>query len=274
MAQNAIPKEACVKYAVAVLACLVLGLAATPASAGAIRNPGFTNLDYWAIYYEGTNWSTPGTVTWEGPGSVLLEAIGGPGTIGLAQPTCESLNVGDSAWVDGTVLSASNTTFGLFLGDAASNGQYADLVNPSGPFHLVIYANKQYPQGTWYSFRGLTWPGSFSIRVNTANASLLEEERAAAPTVGPAMDVSPNPATGRSRVSFNVPQSWRVRLAIYDAAGNLVRNVERRLYSAGQHSAVWNGRDESGHSVSAGSYLVRLTTENGRQQTASVIVTR
>jgi len=267
-----------VKYAVAVLACLVLGLAATPASAGAIRNPGFTNLDYWAIYYEGTNWSTPGTVTWEGPGSVLLEASNpsGPATIGLAQPTCSTLYVGDSAWVDGRVLSASNTSFSLSLGDAGGNGQHADLVNPSGndTFHLVIYADKQYPQGTWYSLRGLTWPGSFSIRLHTADAFLLEGDGSTTSCVRPALGVNPNPATGRTRVSFNVPQSGKVRLAVYDAAGNLVRNVERRLYSAGQHSAVWNGRDESGHSVSAGSYLVRLTTENGRQQTASVIVTR
>lgn len=254
-----------------VFACLILCLAATPAGAQAIRNPGFdSNLDYWMTYYENTNSPSRGTATWEAGGSVLLEGSGGPGMVGLAQPTCSTLFVGDSAWVDVEILSASNTTFNLTLGD-----QHVDLVDPSpGTYHLVIYANKVYPQGTWYSFRALCWPGSFSIRVDTANASLLEGEGSTMPLVRRAMEVHPNPATGRTRVSFNIPQSCKGRLAVYDVAGNLVRNIEKRLYSVGQHFAIWNGRDENGHSVSPGTYFIRLNTGDGCEETTSVVVTR
>ena len=264
---------------IAVFVCLVLCLAATSASAQAIRNPGFSSdLGFWMIYHEGTNSSTPGTVTWEGAGSVLMEASGSPGTIGLAQPTCDSLRVGDSAWVNVEILSATNAQFSFFLGDfngGGANGQDTTLVDPSpGSYHLRITADKIYRQGTWYSFRILAWSGPMQARVSVANASIYEREAGASPAVRPAMGVNPNPATGRTRVSFSTPQSCKGRLAVYDVGGNMVRSIERRLYSVGQHSAVWNGRDESGHSVSPGTYFIRLTTDDGREQTTSVVVTR
>jgi hypothetical protein len=271
-------KEERVKQ-IAVFVCLVLCLAATSASAQAIRNPGFSSdLSSWMVYHEGANNSNPGTVTWEGAGSVLLEASGSPGTIGLAQPTCSAVSVGDSAWVNVNILSGSGATFSLTVGDnngSGSNGQRADLTDPApGSYRLVVHADKSYPQGTWYSFRILAWPGPMQARVSYADASFLAEETGRPPVVRPTMEVNPNPATGRTRVSFSMPQTCKGRLAVYDAAGNLVRSVERRLYSAGPHSAVWNGRDENGRSVSAGTYLVRLTTDDGREQTTSVVVTR
>jgi hypothetical protein len=172
-AQNATPKEERVKQ-IAVFVCLVLCLAASAASAQAIRNPGFTNLNYWNIYYEGTNWSTPGAVTWEGTGSVRLKASGGPGTIGMAQPTCEELHKGDTAWVDLRVVSSFGATFSLVLGDGfwLGGGQRAELVDPSpGSYHLSIVADRKYPQGTWYSFRILAWPGPMEVVVSHADAS-------------------------------------------------------------------------------------------------------
>ena len=267
------------KY-LAVFVCLVLCLAATSASAQAIRNPGFvSDLQSWMIYYEGTNSSSPGTVTWEGAGSVLLEASGDPGTIGLAQPTRGVISSGvDSAWVNVEILSATDATFSLFLGDCngdSSNGQSVDTANPSpGSYRLVIHANKTYPQGTWYSFRILAWSGPMQARVSYADASFLEEgETGRPPVLRPPMEVNPNPATGRTRVSFSTPQSCKGRLAVYDATGSLVREIEERHYSVGQHSATWNGRDESGHAVSPGTYFFRLSTGDGREETTPVVVT-
>jgi len=86
--------------------------------------------------------------------------------------------------------------------------------------------------------------------------------------------VNPNPATGRTRISFSTLQSCRGRLAVYDAAGSLVRVIEEERYGAGQHSAFWDGRGENGRAVSLGTYFVKLAIEDGRRETASVVVTR
>ena len=267
---------------IAVFVCLVLCLAASSASAvQAIRNPGFdTDLSSWWLCHGLTNYDPTGqdTVAWEGAGSVLLAESGAPGSIGLGQPTCKDLHVGDSAWVDFTVVNQQYTTISLVLGDQngdSANGQIVQINEPlPGSYHLVIYANKVYPQGTWYLFQLLSWPGQCTVRVSRADAPVCEEKAGASPVARPAMSANPNPATGRTTVCFSTPQLRIGRLAVYDAAGNLVRNIERRLYSVGPHSAVWNGRDENGRSVSTGTYLVRLTTDDGREQTTSVVVTR
>jgi flagellar hook assembly protein FlgD len=34
------------------------------------------------------------------------------------------------------------------------------------------------------------------------------------------------------------------------------------VYSAGSHSVVWNGKDESGRDVTSGIYFVRLVTDD------------
>jgi hypothetical protein len=166
------------------------------------------------------------------------------------------------------------TTFAFYIGDLYGDGQWATLIEPGpGEFHLEITADKTYSQGTFCGFKVVTWPGDATCWVKQATASILEGEAGAPPAVRPAMQVNPNPVTGRTKISFGTRQSCRGRLAVYDAAGSLVREIEARRYGTGQHSAVWNGRGEDGQSVNAGTYVVRLTTDDGREQTASVVVT-
>ena len=47
-------------------------------------------------------------------------------------------------------------------------------------------------------------------------------------------------------------------LRIYDAPGRMVRTLVDELMTAGQHAAVWDGRDTSGQSVASGVYFYRL----------------
>jgi len=44
--------------------------------------------------------------------------------------------------------------------------------------------------------------------------------------------------------------------------GQLVKQLIRDQLSAGQHSVVWNGKDDNGKSVSSGIYFYKLKTEN------------
>jgi len=50
-----------------------------------------------------------------------------------------------------------------------------------------------------------------------------------------------------------------VRLAVFDAAGRLVRVLENGERPAGDYSVVWDGRDSWGSRVDAGVYYCRLT---------------
>ncbi len=69
----------------------------------------------------------------------------------------------------------------------------------------------------------------------------------------------PNPFNPTTTIRFSVPDAGRVRLAVYNVAGQLVRTLIDEWLSVGEHAAIWDGRDELGRSVASGVYLYRLT---------------
>ena len=53
----------------------------------------------------------------------------------------------------------------------------------------------------------------------------------------------------------------------YDAAGRLVRELFRGELPGGVHDRQWDGRDESGRSVSSGVYYAQLIVDGGEAMT-------
>jgi hypothetical protein len=70
----------------------------------------------------------------------------------------------------------------------------------------------------------------------------------------------PNPAPGRTTLSYNLPQAGRVTFEIYGPDGGVVRTLARNQEQAGPHVAVWDGRDARGVQCPAGIYFYRLET--------------
>jgi hypothetical protein len=72
----------------------------------------------------------------------------------------------------------------------------------------------------------------------------------------------PNPFNPNTTISFALGAPGPVQLRVYDVSGRLVRSlVEETEMAAGQHVAVWNGRDVSGRAVAAGVYFYNLATD-------------
>jgi len=79
------------------------------------------------------------------------------------------------------------------------------------------------------------------------------------PLVFRAMAPAPNPFNPSTKISFELPRAESVRLRIYDVRGGLVRElVKSEMLSAGNHSVIWNGRDEVGRSAPSGIYFYSL----------------
>jgi flagellar hook assembly protein FlgD len=74
----------------------------------------------------------------------------------------------------------------------------------------------------------------------------------------------PNPFNPVTTVEFSLPNDDQVNLAIYDLLGKRIRTLIDGKYSAGEHKVVWDATDESGKSVSSGTYFYVLTTKNAR----------
>ncbi len=70
--------------------------------------------------------------------------------------------------------------------------------------------------------------------------------------------IHPNPFNPQTTVDFALASPERVRLAIYDVRGTLVRRLADQSMPAGEHSLTWDGRDDNGRTASSGIYFVRL----------------
>jgi len=73
----------------------------------------------------------------------------------------------------------------------------------------------------------------------------------------------PNPFNPSTSIGFTLAAGGQAHLAVFDLAGQLVRVLVDSDHPAGSHTAVWDGCDSSGRSVASGSYIYRLTTQNG-----------
>ena len=68
----------------------------------------------------------------------------------------------------------------------------------------------------------------------------------------------PNPFNPSTTISFSVPASGEVELAIFNLKGQRVKTLVSGELTKGQHSVVWNGLDNAGRSVASGVYLYKL----------------
>ncbi len=72
----------------------------------------------------------------------------------------------------------------------------------------------------------------------------------------------PNPFNPETKISFSTTESTEntenTEIVIYNLKGQKVKVLVNEKLSAGQHSAVWNGKDDSGKSVSSGVYFYKM----------------
>ena len=80
----------------------------------------------------------------------------------------------------------------------------------------------------------------------------------------------PNPFNPSTTIPFCVPDdlsgsAFQIRLL--NLQGEEVRLLKNEKYNAGEHSLVWDGRNEFGETVSSGIYIAQLQTQNYPVQT-------
>lgn len=102
-------------------------------------------------------------------------------------------------------------------------------------------------------------------------SGLVADVGAGTPVVR-ALRVSPNPVGARARIAFTLDGAQRVSVAVFDATGRRVATIASGTLSAGLHEPVWEGRDDAGRRVPAGSYFVAVETDSGRRVARMAVV--
>jgi Tol biopolymer transport system component/N-acetylneuraminic acid mutarotase len=71
----------------------------------------------------------------------------------------------------------------------------------------------------------------------------------------------PNPFNPTTHLSYQLPGSTLVKLAIYDLLGQQVRVLVEGTQPAGYYQVLWDGRNEQGQPVASGIYIYRLESQ-------------
>ena len=75
--------------------------------------------------------------------------------------------------------------------------------------------------------------------------------------------VGPNPFTDYTKITYTLSKSLDdAKLSIYDTKGRVIKNLQQGRSQAGQHEVIWDGTNDSGQTVAAGSYFYVLQIGN------------
>lgn len=130
------------------------------------------------------------------------------------------------------------------------------MSNPHGM--ITLFSDGDIQEGYWY-----VGAGDCGVFIFSISQTGIDEEN----SVGfdHCLRVSPNPFQENLNIQWrdpsNVILAEEIRLGIYDISGRLIRewNNPDFLLSEG---IAWNGEDQTGGSVPAGIYFVRVTLDN------------
>ncbi|MBD3336737.1 MAG: hypothetical protein GF355_14590, partial [Candidatus Eisenbacteria bacterium] len=95
------------------------------------------------------------------------------------------------------------------------------------------------------------------------SSSGIDDEDAGSLAPWSAGSVRPNPSRGMISVHCDRPTAGHTSVGIYDVAGRRVRAILEGELGAGAHEIVWDGTDDSGRRVPAGSYMLRIDSGEG-----------
>lgn len=187
-----------------------------------------------------------------------------------------SLGVVEVTWT--TTISASPGTYYLAICPPAGAGKQGAGVGPAVGANDVAAPNGSYI--TCGAERSL-----LPIRADLTMSLLTSGAAGGGPSkAGLPPGEEPSPAAletflratrfGDGAVlRFGLKQAGRVRLAVYDVSGRLVRELVRGAFAQGTFEWSWDGRREGGVRVSTGVYFVRLES-GGRTLTQKLVMIR
>jgi len=70
----------------------------------------------------------------------------------------------------------------------------------------------------------------------------------------------PNPFNPSTTIAYYIPVKSNVKMAIYNIKGQCVKDLINNEIPKGNHKIIWDGKDNTGRSVSSGLYFVRIGT--------------
>lgn len=72
----------------------------------------------------------------------------------------------------------------------------------------------------------------------------------------------PNPFNPTTTINYSVPGASNVNITVYDINGQVVKNLLSEFKNSGNYSLNWDGKNDSGSTVSSGTYFYQVQIGN------------
>lgn len=173
------------------------------------------------------------------------------------------------------IANFSNTDYSNYRVGVPEGGVWMELVNSQDP----QYGGAGATNGLNISAQGVSYDGF-------GQSLVLNVPRMALVVLGPRATLGtgyttpepgslelaapwPNPTSGPASLSFALPKSAHVKVAVLDLSGRVVRQLADRSFAPGRHGLTWDGLDASGRVAAPGLYFVRLAAD-GQERVARI----
>jgi hypothetical protein len=100
--------------------------------------------------------------------------------------------------------------------------------------------------------------GRYSVDITSTGVN----DKASAPEIFALGQNFPNPFNPSTVIPFTLEKAGIVDLSVYSVMGQKIRTLVSGSLAAGEHSVVWNGRDNFGRSAAAGIYLYCIQSDS------------
>jgi len=179
------------------------------------------------------------------------------------------LNFTEGEWIDVVYedLFVVDLTAEYFIGYRiySLSGNIAAAYHDAGP---MIAGNGAYIYTTSWMPLPATYNYNFCIKAVVASQNSTDSpQNDTFPIINYLGNNYPNPfnpsGAGRSpttTINYSLKENAKVSINIYNIKGQKVKQLVSDQISVGQHSVIWNGKDDNGKSVSSGIYFYKMQT--------------
>jgi FlgD Ig-like domain len=84
----------------------------------------------------------------------------------------------------------------------------------------------------------------------------------------------PNPFNPSTTIALSVEIAQPMKLEIFNARGQMIRQLHDGVLPVGRHEMVWDGRDVTGRQVASGIYFARALGENGTADSQRMVLVK
>ena len=99
-----------------------------------------------------------------------------------------------------------------------------------------------------------------------------DEEDTNIPSVPVLSNNFPNPFNPTTTISFSIPVASKIELSVYNIKGQKVKSLVTDSFESGNHSVIWNGKDDTGKSIGSGVYFYKLNVNGVSNQIRKCIL--